>query len=144
VLRENLPHELRSSGRDRMVEEGGLTIDVPSTEMVAGKGMLHGRGLLGEMARNSSWEHEKGRWEEFFEGYLAELEEAITQEDPPLVRKAAHRLLGHLRMLDAAVLPGMLQDMLTAAHAGDMDGILLEWKEFQQKQEEFRRELARA
>lgn len=144
VLRENLPHELRSSGRDRMVEEGGLTIDVPSTEMVAGKGMLHGRGLLGEMARNSSWEHEKGRWEEFYEGYLAELEEAITQGDPPLVRKAAHRLLGHLRMLDAAVLPGMLQDMLTAAHAGDMEGILLEWKEFQQKQDEFRRELARA
>ncbi|NBD37975.1 MAG: response regulator [Verrucomicrobia bacterium] len=144
VLRENLPHELRSSGRDRMVEEGGLTIDVPSTEMVAGKGMLHGRGLLGEMARNSSWEHEKGRWEEFFEGYLAELEEAISQKDPSLVRKAAHRLLGHLRMLDAAVLPGMLQDMLTAAHAGDMEGILLEWKEFQQKQVEFRRELARA
>jgi HPt (histidine-containing phosphotransfer) domain-containing protein len=96
------------------------------------------------MARNSSWEHEKERWEQFYEEYFNELQEAIGQGDAPVVRKAAHRLLGHLRMLDAAVLPGILQDMLTAAHAGDLDGILLEWKEYERKEQEFRRELARA
>ena len=144
VLRQNLPENLRRSARDRTIEEGSFTIDVPAAETEVENNMLHGRGLLGEMALNSSWEREKHRWEEFLESYLGELRGAVEQRDPVLVRKAAHRLLGHLRMLDAAILPGILQDMLTAAHAADMEGILMEWKDFQDKLETFRRELAQA
>jgi signal transduction histidine kinase/ActR/RegA family two-component response regulator len=50
-----------------------------------------------------------------------------AQPDCAEARSAAHALLGHVRMLGEVPPCGALSDLLTAAHAGDAEGVRKEW-----------------
>jgi CheY-like chemotaxis protein/HPt (histidine-containing phosphotransfer) domain-containing protein len=90
--------------------------------------VLNGPGLLNEMAHGGDLREPFVRWMEYHGTYRSELEAAISAGNAPSVRKAAHRLLGHLRMLDLDRLPGITADLMTAAQADDMAGIQQEWE----------------
>jgi signal transduction histidine kinase/CheY-like chemotaxis protein len=92
-------------------------------------GLIEGAGLLEEMAIRRDWETVAGRWKDDFAGTVVELERVMADTDTEAIRKVAHRLLGHLRMIRAREVPERLQDLLTAAAAGDLEGVRLEWKD---------------
>lgn len=94
----------------------------------SGDPLITAPGLLGEMARREPWETICERWNTHFAVYLEECREAIRGTDPEHIRRAAHRFLGHLRMVKAREVPEGLLDMMTAADAGDLEGARLEWK----------------
>lgn len=105
--------------------------------------IIHGRGLLGEMDSADGWEATLDRWIQFYEDYHAELVDALAGAGAEAVRKAAHRLLGHLRMLDLRELPDAVIDLLTAAQAGDEAGIRKEWTILERQLADFHHELDR-
>jgi signal transduction histidine kinase/CheY-like chemotaxis protein len=100
-----------------------------------------GRGLLAEMGKAKSWEETIERWIGFHESYLAGLKEVVHGKDAEAVRKAAHRLLGHLGMLELRELPDTLKDLLTVAQSGDLDGITREWAILEVQLGQFEKEL---
>ncbi|HSH09729.1 MAG TPA: ATP-binding protein, partial [Oceanipulchritudo sp.] len=91
---------------------------------------IGGRGLLAEMPGADNWPATKARWRDYFTTYVEEVEQATAGNDSEVARKAGHKLLGHLRMVKARILPEILQDLQTAAHAGDMPGVCMEWAAF--------------
>jgi two-component system capsular synthesis sensor histidine kinase RcsC len=110
-------------------------------ECAGSDGLIEGAGLLQEMAIRRDWETVAGRWKEDFAGTFAELEGAMAGTDTEAIRKVAHRLLGHLRMIRVREVPERLQDLLTAAGAGDLEGVRLEWKELRELLERLGAEL---
>jgi signal transduction histidine kinase/AmiR/NasT family two-component response regulator len=122
--------------------DGSVRPPFPGLSRAADGPLVRGPGILAEMAKNSDWQTQRSRWQEFFEGYHGELVAAIATSDAQVIRKAAHRLLGHLRMLQIDVLPELLQDLLTAAQAGDVHGAKVEYAAFEEKLEQFQRELS--
>jgi signal transduction histidine kinase/CheY-like chemotaxis protein len=102
---------------------------------------IRGRGLLAEMAGSGDWAATLKRWREFLADYVGELAAAVEEADPEGVRKAAHRLLGHLRMLELDDLPDAVKDLMTAAASGDHTGIRAEWKRLEELLERFNGEL---
>lgn len=106
-----------------------------------GHSLIEGKGLLGEMRGAGDWKAVIERWSEFFESYLDEVGTAMEAGNPEAVRKAAHRLLGHLRMLELRELPEAVADLLTVAREGDRKGMKTEWKALQPLLRKFRAEL---
>jgi len=98
-----------------------------------------GKGLLAEMP--GDWPAILERWKGYFADYAGELEAAVAAAEPEPVRKAAHRLLGHLRMLELETLPEAVCGLMLAAQAGDRGGIDREWRRLQELLAAFRAEL---
>lgn len=106
--------------------------------------LIRGPGLLGEMPGSTDWTTALKRWAAFFETYYGELATAVEDGCPKAVRKAAHRLLGHLRMLELDQVPGAVTDLLTTARADDRTGIATEWKSLQPLVDRLRGEIREA
>ena len=104
---------------------------------------IEARGLLAEMKNGQTWEANLKRWASYYDEYRDELGNAIGSGDPEAVRKAAHRLLGHLKMLELRDIPDSLKDLLTVAQSADREGILTEWGSLSVKLDQFQQELAR-
>ncbi|MGA1204907.1 MAG: hybrid sensor histidine kinase/response regulator [Opitutales bacterium] len=104
---------------------------------------LTGQGILGEMAGADGWERQKERWMGIFEEYFGELRSVVEGTDLEDIRKAAHRLLGHLRMVRTDGIADHLLDMMTAATVGDLEGTRAAWSPFLAKVGKFRDEVAR-
>ncbi|HKJ90585.1 MAG TPA: ATP-binding protein, partial [Oceanipulchritudo sp.] len=105
------------------------------------RALVRGPGILAEMARQGDWKGVAARWADYSETYLGELEASLEGEDPEVVRKAAHRFLGHLRMIEMEELPDAVTDLLTAAQAGDGEGVRREWYVLRPLSWRFRHEL---
>ncbi|MFO7726611.1 MAG: ATP-binding protein, partial [Oceanipulchritudo sp.] len=105
------------------------------------KRLLRGPGILEEMSRKGDWRGVSGRWADYAETYLGELEAHLEGAEPEAIRRAAHRFLGHLRMIAIEELPDAVTDLLTVAQAGDLEGARREWEDLQPLLARFRREL---
>lgn len=91
--------------------------------------MVQGRGMLGEMEGEQGWAGHKARWDELLENLLEEVAGKVERaEDLESIRKAAHRLLGHFRMVECRELPERVQALLEAAHAGDRAAVNIHWE----------------
>lgn len=101
-----------------------------------------GKGLLQELSDGKDWQSVKERWKGIFESHVADLAVAMKGDDPEAIRKVAHKLLGHLRMIKAQRFPDYLVDLMTSANAGDMSGIRKEYAGFSADLERFRKELS--
>jgi CheY-like chemotaxis protein/anti-sigma regulatory factor (Ser/Thr protein kinase) len=111
-------------------------------DRVASRGaLLEGLGLLSDMSQETDVNATLERWAGFHATYREELEEAIAGGDAQAIRKAAHRLLGHLRMLELTRLPGVVADLMTAAQAGDLRGVDQEWQVLAPLMEQLDREI---
>jgi HPt (histidine-containing phosphotransfer) domain-containing protein len=104
--------------------------------------ILQGLKLIREMTKATDLRETLERWMEFHASYRQELESAITTGNAESIRKAAHRLLGHLRMLEISDLPGVVADLMTAAQAGDLGGVAQEWRVAVPLMEKLERELS--
>ncbi|NDV61388.1 response regulator [Puniceicoccales bacterium CK1056] len=111
------------------------------TRLIKERPLIKGRGLLAEMDNGQSWDANLDRWSVFYHGYLDELKAAMDTKEPEAIRKAAHRLLGHLNMLELRDLPNTLKDLLTVAQEGDLMGIHKEWEILSKQLDRFSDEL---
>ncbi|MEX0325972.1 MAG: ATP-binding protein [Puniceicoccaceae bacterium] len=100
--------------------------------------LISGRGLLAEMSASKDWEDLKERWLGIFNEHVLEVAAAMENGDTGEIRRFAHKLLGHLRMIRAEPVADPVQKMLVAAHAGDMESIRRHWSRFNGLLEAFR------
>jgi signal transduction histidine kinase len=125
VLDQFLPEKV-ALGEDFSVGESPKSSSAESLDRLIG-----GKGLLEEMSELSDWDLLKARWESSFEEQLDSLSAAIAGTDTKAVRKAAHKLLGVVRMIDCERLADAVLDLMTAAEADDLKGIQSEWTSLQ-------------
>ena len=114
----------------------GFTAQVPEAGGVEhspeadGDELITSKGILGEMADPGEWDSLKARWLETFNGHLDEVAGVLEGGDTGAIRRMTHKLLGHMRMIRAEPVAGPVQEMLVAAHAGDMETIRDRWAAF--------------
>jgi response regulator RpfG family c-di-GMP phosphodiesterase len=130
-----LPKPLRASDIV-MVLRGAAREPSVRTE-VSHSSDFPGRGLLGEMQGKEDWDTLKSRWLAIFDTHVESVD-ACVANNLEATRKAAHKLLGHLRMIDAGSFAEILVDLMTAAHAGDHAGVQAEWAVFKSRIPAFR------
>ncbi|MEX0332515.1 MAG: ATP-binding protein [Puniceicoccaceae bacterium] len=104
----------------------------------SGESLIAGRGLLAEMSAHKDWDDLKNRWLGIFNEHVLEVAQAIEGGDSETIRRYTHKLLGHLRMLQAEPIAEPIQQMLVAAHGGDMERICRHWATFNGRLEAFR------
>ena len=125
-----LTAELAAAGMANCPIEGRRA-EVPS------EGVILGAGILGEMTSDGEWEAQKQRWLGIFESHMEAVSVSFENDDLSSLRKSAHKLLGHLRMIKTRDIAETIMDMLTAAHAGDLPGASAEWSRFKDFLPEF-------
>jgi len=103
--------------------------------------LFEGWGLLAEMADKADRETKLDRWVGYLDTHIEEVRKAIREGSTENSRKAAHRLLGHLRMIKVARIPDLLGDLLTAAASGEMRDVLTEWRTVESLLVSLRKEL---
>ena len=89
------------------------------------------------MTSDGDWLAQKQRWLGIFESHMEAVSVSMEECDLSSLRKSAHKLLGHLRMLKTRDIAETIMDMLTAAHAGDLPGASAEWSRFKDFLPEF-------
>ncbi|MEY3001515.1 MAG: hypothetical protein RL648_1729, partial [Verrucomicrobiota bacterium] len=89
--------------------------------------LIEGKGLLAELPSEGGWAPVLQRWEGYLVEYSDELSAAMEAAESEAVRKAAHRLLGHLRMVKMAQVPERVTALMLAAQAADSGAMQLEW-----------------
>ncbi len=97
---------------------------------VPSEGVILHAGILGEMTSDGEWLAQKQRWLGIFESHMEAVSVSMEECDLSSLRKSAHKLLGHLRMLKTREIADTIMDLLTAAHAGDLAGASAEWNRF--------------
>lgn len=93
----------------------------------AERGLIRGKGLLAEMPSETGWASVMDRWIGYYEEYSGELRDAMEGTEAELVRKAAHRLLGHLRMLEVDAVPDAVTALMLAAQSGNREEMDFAW-----------------
>jgi hypothetical protein len=96
------------------------------------EGVILDTGILGEMTPAEEWVAQKARWLGIFNSHMEAVHACLEMGDLASLRKDAHKLLGHLRMLKMREIPESIMDLLTAAHTEDLQGASAEWKRFQE------------
>lgn len=103
--------------------------------------LIHGKGLLAELPSEDGWGAVLRRWRDYHATYLGELREAMEAGDCELIRKAAHRVLGHLRMLEVHELPALVTTLMEAAQAEEVEVVKQSWEALQGLLARFDRDL---
>lgn len=109
--------------------------------LVEEESLIHGKGLLAELPSEDGWGAVLRRWRDYHATYLGELREAMEAGDCALIRKAAHRVLGHLRMLELRELPALVTELMHAAQAQKVEVVEEKWEVLQGLLERFDRDL---
>jgi hypothetical protein len=103
--------------------------------------LVYGKGLLAELPSEDGWGAVLRRWRGYHATYLGELRDAMEAGDCELIRKAAHRVLGHLRMLEVHELPALVATLMHAAQEEKAETVKQSWDALQGILERFDQDL---